>query len=49
LRFTLSRSLALTLFANNVFNEEYTGSADDRAAYQPGRTLGIGVHWQPQG
>jgi len=49
LRFTLSSSLALTLFANNVFNEEYTGSADDRAAYQPGRTLGIGVYWQPQG
>lgn len=45
--FPLSSTLGLSLFINNVFDELYTGSADEEAAFQPGRTLGIGIDWQP--
>ncbi len=39
-------ALQTELFANNLFNETYFGSADDEAALQPGRTLGVRLVWQ---
>ena len=33
------------IFANNILDELYVATADEDAAYQPGRTLGLRIRW----
>ncbi len=42
----LSLGWSLELYAYNLLDEYYFGSADDAAARQPGRTLGMRVEWR---
>ena len=36
----------LEFYAVNLLDEHYRGAADEDAAYQPGRTLGVRLAWQ---
>ena len=45
----LSRYWAGEVFANNLLNEHYLGSADDNAAFQPGRIVGVRLRWERSG
>lgn len=45
LRYTLESGVQLSLFAENLFDENYLPTADDLALPAPQRSVGIGLRW----
>ena len=46
LQYTLANGLSLTLSGRNLLDEEYFSSADDKATYSAGRSIGLALRWQ---
>ncbi len=46
-RCEIAAGFELRLSARNLLDERYFNSADDKVPLAPGRSLGIGVSWQP--
>ncbi len=45
-RYALTSGIDLELYVTNLLDEYYLGTADEDAAYQPGRTVGLRFRWR---
>ena len=48
-RCEIADGLELRLYGRNLLDERYFNAADDKVPVAPGRSIGIGLSWQPTG